>query len=96
MGYYLNPPLIVEEIGRKLESQPLTYAHAISQVKPDEKLIFVGDRIMFKFAGHAYSPAEFEEFASQVRAGTLMLHGLFAVPATHEQTTGLTQMQVFP
>lgn len=75
MGDYWNPPETLPSVARKLDN-PTTYENAKSQLKDDECLIGLFDRIMFKNAVHLYSQSEWDEFEKQ----GLITIGFFALP----------------
>lgn len=78
MGYYLNPPEKVEQIGYPLYGIT-SYEQAMSvAIDPHECLVALGDRGMFKFAGLCYSAREFQEFYGQ--RNSLISLKFFAVP----------------
>lgn len=83
MGQYLNPPLRVQEIGRRINGADYTWL--ISQLSPGEVLVGLYDRGMFMNAAHLYSLDEFEAFESQHRRGTILRLGYYAVPSKEFQ-----------
>lgn len=77
MGYYLNPPERVLQVGREL-THPFDYSELLAQIPSTECLVALGDRGMFKFAGLCYSEREYQAFASQFNS--LLSLQFYAVP----------------
>lgn len=77
MGYYFNPPALLELSARKLTG--VTYDQLVAQLQGDEILMGVYDNGRFKAAPHLFSPQEFLEFEVQARAGILKRVGFYAL-----------------
>ena len=78
MGQYFNPPQEIKAIARRIEGR--TYEQLTAQLQPGEKLFGHFDRYIFQQCPHLYSDREFEEFQQQVRSGTIMQLGFYAMP----------------
>ncbi len=79
MGYYINPPQILPEIGRRLDIT-VSYNHLIDELQDDELLFIHLDRGMFQNAAYLFRREEFEEFeefSSQIDG--LVFLGYYAV-----------------
>ena len=77
MGYYLNPPDSVNRLGRCLTGSD--FGLLTGQLRGDEMLVGLYDRLIFKNAVHLYCAEEFEAFEKAYRAGQMVSHDFFAV-----------------
>ena len=78
MGVYVNPPLKVRDVGRRLTGA--TYLQLCEQVRTGEVLIGLFDRGIFFNAPHLFSQEEFNEFDRQNRQGVFLSAAYYAVP----------------
>lgn len=85
MGAYYNPPTEVQNVGRELTPSE-SFATLTAQLQGDEVLFGLYDRRVFKFAGHIFSADEMEEFEQQVRDGSVLRVGFYAISKEKAET----------
>lgn len=78
MGYYYNPANELPNVGRKLN--PGSFEELTAQLQPDEGVVALGDRVIFKFAALLYNGYEYNEFAAQLDLGVVTSLDYYAVP----------------
>lgn len=77
MGYYFNPANKIKKVGRVLKGT--AYNALIRQLKEDELLFGLYDRIIFKNAVQLFDEREFDEFEKQELSGNIKREGFFAI-----------------
>lgn len=79
MVRYYNPvdDIMDGRIGRPIYAS--SHAGAMSQIKTDEHLYYMGDRLIFRFVACVDDENDFNEFHRQYRAGMLVSYQLYAL-----------------
>ena len=78
MGTYFNPPQLLPEVARKLNSG--SYSELVAQLQPGEELFGHYDRFVFQNAAHLHSESEYNEFEDQVKKRIIIRLGFYAMP----------------
>ena len=78
MGRYFNPATELPKVARPLTGQD--YNALLGQLKQDEVLIGLFDRLIFKLAPHLYSRDEFDAFDAEYRSGNIVGRDFYALP----------------
>lgn len=87
MGTYFNPPSDLPKVARRLHG--LDWEGAQRQLKSDEVLFGLGDRLVFKNAPYLFSKEEYQAFYDVYASGHFVTFELYAMPvATFEQHFG--------
>ena len=85
MGQYFNPVDTLETQGRRLSGGG-NYRMLISQLQPDEQLVGLYDRGLYKTAPYLNKQTEFDHFEESYNCGLFISREFYAVRCVKEES----------